>query len=125
VDTQFAVSSVIAIKRFDHERAPWPMHDFWGSTCELVGDETIFEFDNAVVAKHPPCQGDCVCLGQGGDQIANLSIPHMNIQKFVNIQMHDPNGLFHGLLAICKFQGRKLNAMVIIGAIIAQMNDFA
>ena len=25
------------------------MHDFWGSTCELVGDETIFEFDMCVV----------------------------------------------------------------------------
>jgi hypothetical protein len=48
-------------------------------------------------------KADCICLGQGGDQIANLTITHVNIQKFVNIPMHDPIGLFHGLLAIGEF----------------------
>ena len=28
VDTQFAVNSAVTIQRFDHECAPWPMHDF-------------------------------------------------------------------------------------------------
>ena len=37
VDTQFAVNSVITIQRFDHERAPWTIHDFWGGACKLVG----------------------------------------------------------------------------------------
>ena len=79
------------------------MYDFWGGACELVSYETVFEFDDPVVAKHPPCRGDCIWLGQGGDQIANLTITHVNIQKFIDIQMHDPIGLFHGLLAIGEF----------------------
>jgi len=43
------------------------MHDFWGGACELVGDQAIFLFDDPVVAKHPPCQGDGICVWQGGD----------------------------------------------------------
>ena len=121
VDAGLFVGAVIGIERLEHRGAPRPVQDFRRGVGERFGYGGVGETDLIVVAKQPPGQGDRCGLGQGGVQVAQRAIAHMNVDEFVNIQRQDPirtaqAGHLGGLL-----QGRELDATLIMGAVIAHV----
>ena len=61
---QLFIGTRIAIQRFDHKGAPWPIHDFGGRAHKLFGDKAVTIFDDPVISEQPPRDRDGICIGQ-------------------------------------------------------------
>ena len=125
VHPQFAIGAVVAVERLEHRGAPRPVHDLGGAAGELPGYRRIHVTRCVGIAEQPPGQRDRSGARQRLEQGRQAAVAHMDVDEFIHVQRQDPVGLFHQPVFRGRLECRELDAPLVIGAIIAQMNQHA